>query len=182
MPKRMAKRKRPGVQRPKSPGVTRAEIHALFKDVENPKQRAFLAGYVKTKRTLTAAALTGVSRESHYYWLKSDPHYREHWRRARVMLGDVVEEEVIRRAIDGYGKPVVHQGKVTGRYKNYSDRLAIFLLKHLKPEVYNVRQREPEIMGPTHLTITVKRPDDPKPEPANEPLTISLPIPEKKTE
>src|ERR1041385_9422627 len=86
MPKRMVKKKRPGVQRPKSPGVTRAEIHALFNDVENPKQRAFLAAYVKTKRTLAASALTGVSRETHYYWLKSDPQYCEHWRRARKML------------------------------------------------------------------------------------------------
>ena len=180
MPKRMAKKKSPGVRRPKSPGVTRAEIHALFNDVENPKQRAFLAAYVKTKRTLAASALTGVSRETHYYWLKSDPQYCEHWRRARKMLGDMVEEEVMRRAVDGYKKPVVHQGKVTDRYKNYSDRLAVFLLKHLKPEVYNVRQREPEIGGPTHITITVKRPDEPKPGPANEPTTISLPIPEKK--
>ena len=180
MPKRMAKRKNRGVQPPKSPAVTRAQIHALFNDVENPKQRAFLAAYVKTKRTLTASALTGVSRESHYYWLKSDPDYDEYWRRARMMLGDVVEEEVIRRAVDGYGKPVVHPGKVTDRYKNYYDRLAVFLLKHLKPEIYNVRQREPEIGGPTHITITVKRPDEPAP--ADEPPTISLPIPEKKTE
>jgi hypothetical protein len=176
----MAKRKRSGAQRPKSRDMTRTEIHALFKDVENPKQRAFLAAYVKTKRTLAASQLTGVSREAHYNWLRHDVHYGDHWRRARKMLGDLVEEEVIRRAVDGYAKPVVHGGKVTDRYKNYSDRLAVFLLKHLKPEVYNVRQREPEIGGPTHINITVKRPDDPRREPATELPTITLPIPEKK--
>ncbi len=180
MPKRMAKKKRARVQPPESPDVTAADIHALFENVENPKQRAFLAAYVKTKRTLAASALTGVSRETHYYWLRSDPEYTDHWRRARKMLGDMIEEEVIRRAVDGYPKPVVYQGEVTDRYKNYSDRLAVFLLKHLKPEVYNVRQREPEIGGPTHITITVKRPEDRNPEPANEPPTIPLPIPEEK--
>jgi hypothetical protein len=176
----MAKRKRPGVQRPKSRRVTGAEIHALFKDVENPKQRAFLAAYVKTKRTLAASKLTGVSREAHYNWLRRDDNYEEHWRRARKMLADIVEEEVIRRAVDGYGKAVVHRGKVTDRYQSYSDRLAVFLLKHLKPEVYNVRQREPAIEGPTHLTITINRPKGP--EPAAEPPTIALPIPEEKEE
>jgi hypothetical protein len=175
----MAKRKLPGVQRPKSRGVSRAEFHALFKDVENPKQRAFLAAYVQTKRTLAASKLTGVSREAHYNWLRNDPDYPDYWRRARKMLGDIVEEEVIRRAVDGYSKAVVHQGKVTDRYQNYSDRLAVFLLKHLKPEVYNVRQSEPEIGGPTHLRITINRGDDPTPEPATEPPTITLPIPEK---
>ena len=180
MPKRMAKRKRRGVQPPKSPGVTRAQIHALFNDVENPKQRAFLSAYVKNKRTLTASALYWVSSEAHYYWLKNDPDYYEHWRRAREMLADMIEDEVIRRAVDGYRKPVVYQGKVSDRYQNYSDRLAVFLLKHLKPEVYNVRQREPEIGDPTAIEITIHRPDEPKPEPANEPQTISLPIPEEK--
>lgn len=180
MPTRVAKRKRPGLARPKSRDVTRAEIHELFKDVENPKQRMFLAAYVKTKRTLAASKLTGVSRQAHYDWLRRDDNYYEHWQRARKMLGDMIEEEVIRRAVDGYNAPVVYQGKVTDRYKNYSDPLAVFLLKHFKPEVYNVRQREPEIGGPTAIEITIHRPDDPKPEAATEPPAITLPISEEK--
>jgi hypothetical protein len=103
-----------------------------------------------------------VSRQSHYEWLRDDPLYREHFERAKRMLADSAEEEVCRRAYRGYDTPVIYRGKITGYYRSYSDALAMFMLKGMKPAVYRDNAPLP-IGGPTHINITVKRPEDKAP-------------------
>ena len=49
---------------------------------------------------------------------------------AQLFLGKV-EAEINRRAIDGVDHPVIHQGVVTGTYKQYSDNLLMFRAKRL---------------------------------------------------
>jgi hypothetical protein len=152
---------RKGARRKKRREATRAEIHAAFRDVVNLKQRAFLVGYVKSKRTRIAAMLAGVSREAHYYWLRHDDDYLENWKKARQMLGDMVEEEVYRRAVEGYAAPVIFRGEITDRYKAFSDRLAMFLLRGLKPEIYGPKAGEDDGMsGPTGIDIRILGPGE----------------------
>ncbi len=155
------------------------EFRDLFREVINHRQRAFLVGYVQSLGIRSAARLSGVSRQTHYEWLRDDPLYREHFERAKRMLADSAEEEVCRRAYRGYDTPVIYRGKITGYYKSYSNTLAMFMLKGMKPAVYRDNAPLP-IGGPTHINITVKRPEDRPPAGAPEekgPRQISIPLP-----
>jgi hypothetical protein len=156
-----------------------AEFRDLFREVINHRQRAFLVAYVQSLGIRSAARLSGVSRQSHYEWLRDDPLYREHFERARQMLADSAEEEVCRRAYRGYDTPVIYRGKITGYYKSYSDALATFMLKGMKPATYRDNAPLP-IGGPTHLTITIHRPEDNPYIAAAEPAGVkqlSIPLP-----
>lgn len=53
--------------------------------------------------------------------------------------GTALEDEARRRAFEGFDKPIVHQGVITDTVKEYSDTLAIFLLKAHFPEKYRER-------------------------------------------
>ena len=156
------------------------EFSELFRPLANPKQRAFLMAYVRTIGIRSAMRLSGVERRNHYFWLKTDERYRELFDEAQQMIADLIEDEVLRRAAQGHDTPVVYRGDITGWYKSYSDRLALTVLKAMKPKRYHRLPDDGWPGGPTAISITIQRPDDPTPEPANEPTTISLPIPEKK--
>ena len=88
---------------------------------------------------MTAAAKEAeIHFTSHYHWLKEDDNaaYVEAFNRAREISGDIAEGEIYRRAILGFDHPVIYEGKITTTYKDYSDILAMFWLKGLKPERY----------------------------------------------
>jgi hypothetical protein len=99
------------------------------------KQRAFLTAYTQGGTTSTAADLSGVSRRIHWYWLEQ-PEYAAAFAKAQQMAGDLAEDEVYRRAFVGYEKPITYEGEITGHYTCYSDLLAMFHLKGLRPHKY----------------------------------------------
>lgn len=55
------------------------------------------------------------------------------------MAADRLEQEAIRRAVDGTNKPVFFQGEIVGFEKEYSDTLLVLLLKAHKPDKYRER-------------------------------------------
>ena len=114
------------------------EDDLLFTTISNPKKRAFLAAFASCGHVVDAAKLAGISWTSHYNWLKEDDNvsYTEAFNRAREIAGDIAEGEIYRRAFLGFDHPVIYEGKITTTYKNYSDNLAMFWLKGLKPERY----------------------------------------------
>jgi hypothetical protein len=100
--------------------------------------------------------LAGVHPDSHYYWLKTDESYAQAFEQARQMSGDRAEDEVYRRAFEGVDHPIIYEGKITGNYKAYSDNLAMFFLKGLRPERYRDNQAGITLNGPTQINITIK--------------------------
>jgi len=134
-----------------------AELLAAFADITDRRQRAFLAAYVMGKGLRAAQRLSGVSRASHYEWLEKDALYRDRFQRARTMLADEGEEEAYRRAFSGYDTPVHYHGKIVSSCKSYSDALAIFLLRGMKPEVYGRRAEDLHFGGPTGIDITIMK-------------------------
>ncbi len=57
---------------------------------------------------------------------------------AKECAADLIEAEALRRAVHGTVKPTGWYKGVPGGYiREYSDILAIFLLKGLRPEKYN---------------------------------------------
>ena len=83
-----------------------------------PHQQLFLTAFMATFRVTTAAAQAGIARDSHYGWLAQDEKYRAAFQRARLVASDVLEDEAVRRAMEG------------------SDGLLMFLLRGLRPEQY----------------------------------------------
>jgi transposase-like protein len=97
------------------------------------RQRRFLAAYSDLGNIRRAAEASGVNRGTHYLWLKqaqaqlprdqargtADENYMVRFERTKEDAIDSLEAEARRRALEG------------------SDVLLIFLLKGLRPEVYN---------------------------------------------
>jgi len=128
----------------------------------NRRTRArLLANFAECGRIDLACSAVGVSRDTHYEWLKKDPEYSKAYEAARDRAVDLLEAEAWRRAKDGVEEPIVHagrravetvevpelgdDGKPTGKtvkveralvVVRYSDQLLMFLLKGRKREVY----------------------------------------------
>lgn len=106
------------------------------------KKGAFLAAYAEMGVVTYSANAAGISRQTHYTWLESDPEYAEQFAAAEQSAIDVLEAEARRRAVEGVERPVGwYKGKPGGSVREYSDTLLIFLLKGARPEKYSDRHR-----------------------------------------
>lgn len=133
------------------------ELRALFADLTNRRQRAFLAGFIVGKGLKRAAELSGLSRWCHYEWMRVDALYRERFKLARQILVDDAEGEAYRRAVHGVDQPIVFRGKITGAAKSRSDALLVFVLKAMRPEIYrDGAEPEPDLNAPP-LKITIEK-------------------------
>ncbi len=99
----------------------------------------FLEALTEIPNVARAARLAEVDRTTAYKARAVDPEFAEAWDHALGVSVDALEAEAFRRAKDGTLKPVFHMGQACGAIREYSDTLAIFLLKAHKPE-YRERQ------------------------------------------
>ena len=112
-----------------------------FSEIQHPKKRAYLAAYAETGNNTLAAKLAGINRSAIYQpgW-RDDPEFQDALARAHRMAIDVLEDEVMRRAVEGWKEPVGwYQGKPGGYVRRYSDTLLIFKLKGELPQKYAER-------------------------------------------
>lgn len=86
------------------------------------RQDAFLSTYRQSGVITTACKAIGISRETHYDWLETDPTYPERFESAKRHAAQALEEELYRRAVD-----------------EKSDTLLIFALKGAMPDKYRER-------------------------------------------
>lgn len=142
----------------------KAKAKRSRKHVASPaaQQRAFLAAYAVTGIISRASEASGVNRQRHSDWLKSDPAYAELFAEAKEVAIENLETEAQRRAKDGIQRLKFYQGEliriplVDGYGKqvsdndgqpimvpyvehDYSDTLLMFMLKALRPDVYRER-------------------------------------------
>jgi len=109
-----------------------------FAHIPHIKKRKFLELYTDCGNVSLAATGAGISRFTHYTWMKSDPVYKKAFEEdAQAILMDNLEAEMYRRARHGVEKPVYYKGERVDIIREYSDVLAIFLAKGGKPEKYN---------------------------------------------
>lgn len=83
-----------------------------------------------------AAQLSAVARQTVYDRRNADPEFAAAMSAAIESHTQVMEQEMIRRAVEGTERPVFHQGLECGRIREYSDTLLIFALKARRPDVY----------------------------------------------
>ena len=110
------------------------------------KKEAFLAAYAEVGNITQAAEIAGIDRNTHYFWMNTDPEYPARFRQAEEQACDRLEAEARRRAVQGVDEPVFYQGEQCGVVRKYSDTLLIFLLKGARPEKYRERVSQ-EISG-----------------------------------
>jgi hypothetical protein len=103
------------------------------------KMRRFIEALADTGQVSLAAKAVGMSRESAYK-LKRAPHgaaFARAWDAARHHAGGFLEDVAFERAIEGVEHNVYNEyGEVIATKRVVSDRLLMFLLRHLKPERY----------------------------------------------
>jgi len=73
----------------------------------------------------------------HYRWLEADLEYASAVESVKEGAVDRLEQEAYRRAVEGVREPTGwYKGMPGGYIQKYSDTLAIFLLKGLRPDKY----------------------------------------------
>ena len=102
---------------------------------------AFCAVLAETCQVRKACAAVDISPYTAYKWRKEMPEFAEQWDEALAAGKFVLESEAHRRAFEGTDKPVFHNGEQCGTVREYSDTLAIFLLKAHDPAKYRENTR-----------------------------------------
>ena len=106
------------------------------------KRRVFLGVLAKTGRVAEASRACGYTDTSTLTaFRRNDEEFAEAWDDALLDAAHVLEEEIWRRAHDGIMEPVFYKGKVTGHKRQFSDTLAMFIWRGIKPGTYRDSQR-----------------------------------------
>jgi AcrR family transcriptional regulator len=80
-----------------------------------------------------AAEAAGVSRPLLYRWYGTDAAFAADWDDAARRAADRLEDEALRRAMEGVEKPVFHRGQQVGAVRTYNDRMLLALLQRRRP-------------------------------------------------
>lgn len=121
--------------------------------IRKRKMNQFLKAYSELGVLSKAAEVAGIKLRQHYYWLQAFPEYAEEFEEAAQKALGRLEEEAIRRAVDGVEKPVFYKGQKVGTTKDYSDTLLMFMLKGMSPEKYRDRY-EPAQNNTINIQLT----------------------------
>ena len=87
-----------------------------------------------------ATKLLCVSRRWAQTLYSRDPVFAAAWRKAFAEGTAALEDEALRRAVEGTEQPIYYAGQLVGSTRVYSDRLLMFLLKARRPEKYRERR------------------------------------------
>ena len=120
----------------------------------------FLSFLAETAHVSKSAKAAGASRQAFYQLRQRDSTFAQSWGEALSMGADLLEEEAIRRARDGWEQPVFYKGVAVGTVRKFSDVLLIFLLKGAKPEKYRERQEVINKSAVDEPPIRVKSEED----------------------
>lgn len=100
------------------------------------RQELFLDQLRKEPNITKAARSAGATRQHFYQTRAANPDFAKAWDEALEESLDLCEAELHRRAFRGTLKPVYQGGVKVGAIREYSDTLAIFLMKAHRPEKY----------------------------------------------
>lgn len=93
----------------------------------------FLEAYAQDGVLATGCKAAGVDRKRIWNWQQEDHVFSALMKDAYEQARDRVEAEVVRRAVEGYDRPVYQGGKRVGVVREYSDTLLALLVKQRRP-------------------------------------------------
>lgn len=108
------------------------------------RKHLFLTAFEECGRVTKAAQIARINRCTHYDWHDRDPEYARAFQELRDRIVDVLEDEAIRRAVEGVDRPLIGRvakdkdGVIT-TFRHYSDSLLILLLRANCPQRYSFR-------------------------------------------
>ena len=142
-----------------------AKTKAKRTSARTPKKdwrQTFINELAQTCNVSLAAAKAKVGRRTVYDARDADPAFAAAWDEAIEIAVELMEGEVHRRAFSGTLKPVYQGGLKVGEIREYSDTLAIFLLKAHKPDKYRERSTVEHTGGTvvTHVYMPPNGRDD----------------------
>lgn len=111
-------------------------IEAGKKPTIAARRKKFLKKLAQTANVSLSARHAAISTSALYAHRQKNETFATAWDEALGEALDELEQLVIERAKHGVEKPVYFGGKLIGTVRNYSDALAMFLLKARRPEVY----------------------------------------------
>ncbi len=97
---------------------------------------AFLDALAELGQVRAAARAAGISSQRVYRERQKCPEFAKDWSEAMDRALDALEEMLLDRAMNGVEKQVYYGGKSCGSVRQYSDALAMFLLRARRPETY----------------------------------------------
>ena len=97
---------------------------------------AFLRALSEGLCVREAARVAGTCPSTVYHHRQADEAFCACWNRAAERGTELLEQEAVRRAYHGVGRPVFYKGEQCGTIQEYSDPLLIFMLKARRPEMY----------------------------------------------
>jgi hypothetical protein len=128
-------------------------------------QNQFLEAFAVSCSVQKAARWAGVHRQTHYDWMREDATYPTRFAQARERAAQSLEDEAVRRAMEGIRRPVLYRGKqvyIQGEpaYQiEYSDQLLIRLLEANNPERFGRRHESAEVWETDPEKLTEKQLD-----------------------
>jgi len=103
------------------------------------KLATFLRHLEESGSVSFAAQRTGIGRNTVYERRKVDPAFARGWEKAVAMALEALRDAAIVRAQEGTERALWRRGKQVGTIRAYDNRLLMFLLRALQPEVYGRR-------------------------------------------
>lgn len=104
-------------------------------------QERFLVAFSESANVRVACKEVGIDRSTVRWWEEKDEKFAIRYKEAKEDADDLVREELRRRAMEGYDKPLVSWGKLVydekgevATEKVYSDNLLSLLAKARLPE------------------------------------------------
>lgn len=107
----------------------------------------FLEGVCRTNNVTQVCAEMNVSRMMIYAMKAQDPVFRQRLYDAQTIGIDSWEDAAATRAFNGVDRKVFHQGIQIDTVKDYSDSIAITMLRGAKPERYATRTDNTTVVG-----------------------------------
>jgi hypothetical protein len=111
-------------------------------------QVKFLEGLARGLSVTGSALLAGVNRQSVYVWRKADAAFAVAWDEAVESGTDMLEDEVLRRALEGTQEPAISMGKIVFQdgapllLRKYADGLAQFILRGRRRDKFGDRVQQ----------------------------------------
>lgn len=109
------------------------------------KAEVFCRQLAETAQVSAGAKLLNVSRKTVYDWREAHAEFKTGWDLALKIGMTRLEDEGVRRAVDGVKEPVYYKGEVVGHVQKYSDQMLAFMLS-AHDEKY--RTKRSELTGP----------------------------------
>lgn len=100
------------------------------------KQIAFIEALAETACVETACRRVGVTRQSAYRLRRREcgAPFRAAWDNALDHALHQLEEAALARALHGVPRPIFYKGEQVGEWREYDERLTMFLLRARRPQ------------------------------------------------